>query len=153
MVMHANAVDAWEAAIKEHTEIIAHGLWQWPGDRNISTPPPAARQVIQKAARLGVYVQPTMRAIYGEKTICDASIIDDPRFALSMPRNLVTYLRSGEAKMAWQANKDSYVKMFANASDLIDVAATRATETLKLMNSEGVPLIFGTDTPSEEGIG
>ncbi len=30
---HANAVESWHDAVGAHVDVIAHGLWHWPGDR------------------------------------------------------------------------------------------------------------------------
>mgnify|MGYP000435527666 CR=1 FL=1 len=99
-------------------------------------------------------MQPTLQVVYGEQAAFDASIIDDPRYALAMPRNLVAYLHTDKAKAARQAVADSYVRMFPNAADLIRVASERASATLKLMHAQGAKLIFGSDTPpGEEAIG
>jgi imidazolonepropionase-like amidohydrolase len=153
MVVHANGVDAWQAALDAHAEVIAHGLWHWPGTRDEIALTPAARAVIARAAHDGVFVQPTLQVVYGERTVFDASIIDDPRFALAMPRELVAYLHSNEAAASWRGTRDSYSKMIANADSLINVAGERASASLRLMQESGVHLLFGSDTPSGEGFG
>jgi imidazolonepropionase-like amidohydrolase len=72
-VIHANAVESWQAALGAHADVIAHGLWHWPGDRMSATPPVEAREVIEAAGRAGVWVQPTLQVIYGEQSVFDAS--------------------------------------------------------------------------------
>jgi predicted amidohydrolase YtcJ len=31
LVVHANGVEGWRAAMDAHADVIAHGLWHWPG--------------------------------------------------------------------------------------------------------------------------
>ena len=54
LMVHATSVDSWRAAIDAHADIIAHGLWVWPGDAADSTPPKAVNTLISAdAARAG----------------------------------------------------------------------------------------------------
>jgi imidazolonepropionase-like amidohydrolase len=159
LIIHANAVESWQAALDAHADVIAHGLWHWPGDRFAKTPPPEARQVIHQAALAGVHVQPTLQVIYGELSIFDRSLLDDPRFAEALPRVPVAYLKGQEAQAAARAMQDQYRQIFAKlqAPATIDVATAmsiapaRVTSTLRLMLQEKVQLLFGSDTPSGDG--
>ena len=159
-VVHANAVDAWRAAIDGGADVIAHGLWHWPGDRMSTTPPPEASAVIDAAARAGIAVQPTLQAVFGDETIFDASLLDDPRLAESIPGVVLEHLRGAEARAARQALADEYrgaiERLLGPAVDPARVMATapeRAAHTLRLMTERKVRLLFGSDTPSNEGIG
>lgn len=153
MVMHANAIDAWRAAAAADTDIIAHGLWQWPGERSDPTPPPAAWEVIDEVARKRIHVQATTRAVCGTKSVFDLRLLDDPRLSLSLPRNIIDYLHAGTGSASLKAIQDSYLGAAANAPQLIDNGCQSAVATLRRMNEKGVRLILGTDTPSVEGIG
>lgn len=159
-VIHANAVESWHAALDAHADVIAHGLWQWPGDRMRATPPGEARDVIEAAAHAGVWVQPTMRVIYGEGSVFDASLLDDPRLAESLPHSVITYLKGSEGQAARRAMSDEYRQAFAKIlGPSVDLKAAmavwpaRVNATLRLMLADNVKLLFGTDTPSGEGIG
>jgi imidazolonepropionase-like amidohydrolase len=159
-VVHANSVDAWRAALEAHADVIAHGLWHWPGDRLGTTPPGEARDVIQAAARAGAGVQPTLQAVYGDETIFNRSLLDDPRIRESLPRVLLAYLKSDAGQAAHRAIADEYRQairsQFGAAADAAQVMATapaRATASLRMMEAEKVKLLFGSDTPSNEGIG
>ncbi len=160
-VVHANAVEAWRAALDAHADVIAHGLWHWPEDRLGTTPPREASAVIQAAAHAGVGVQPTLQVVYGELSIFDRSLLDDPRLKEALPRALVAYLKTGQALAASRAVADQYRQIFAkvfgptsvDAAKAMSVAPARATATLRLMLQEKVKLLFGSDTPADEGIG
>ncbi|HET8946248.1 MAG TPA: amidohydrolase family protein [Candidatus Polarisedimenticolia bacterium] len=159
-IVHANAVEAWRAAIEAGAGVIAHGLWHWPGDRMNTTPPPEAGAVIAAAARAGVAVQPTLQAVYGDETIFDASLLDDPRLAEALPGDVLAHLRGPEAQAARQALADEYrgaiahwLGPAADPAQVMAVAPERAARTLRIMTERKVRLLFGSDTPSNEGIG
>jgi Amidohydrolase family len=161
MVVHANAVESWHDAIEAHADVIAHGLWHWPGDRFGSVPPPEALNVIRDAARAGVAVQPTSQVIYGEQSIFDRSLLDDPRFAEAVPHSVVAYLKTDDAKKSAQALADQYRKAFESLhppasldfATAMKIFPARTNATLRLEYKENVKLLFGSDTPSGDGIG
>ena len=159
-VIHANAVESWRAALDAKASVIAHGLWHWPGNRLSTTPPREARDVIRAAAQANVGVQPTLQAVYGDLSIFDDSLLDDPRFGQALPRRIIDYLNGNAGKTARRAVANEYcqaiTKLFGKDVDPIkamSVGPTRATATLRMMLAENVKLLFGTDTPSNEGIG
>ena len=141
------------ARARAHAEVIGHGLWHWPGALTDSVPPPVAHEVIEKAARAGVWVQPTLQTVYGDRSVFDPGIVDDPRYALAIPRGIIAYQHTDAAKAARQALADSYLKIAAEAPKIIGIGGARATATLELMHAAGVRLLFGSDTPAGEGIG
>ena len=159
LIIHANAVESWQAALDAHADIIAHGLWHWSGDRFVKTPPAEAREVIHRAALAGVHVQPTLQVIYGELSIFDRSLLDDPRFADALPHPLVAYLKSPEAQAAARATQEQYRQIFEklqapasmDVATAMSIAPARVTSTLRLMLQEKVQLLFGSDTPSGDG--
>ncbi len=159
-VIHANAVESWQAAIGAHADVIAHGLWHWPGDRMSATPPAEARDTIAAAVRAGIWVQPTLQVIYGEGSIFDASLLDDPRLAESLPRSVIAYLKGSEGQAVRRAMADEYRQAFAKVlgpsvdpATAMSIGPARVTATLRLMLADNVKLLFGTDTPAGEGIG
>ena len=158
-IVHANAVEAWQAVLAAHPDVIAHGLWHWPGDRFASVPPAEARDVIRAAARAGIGVQPTLQVIYGELSVFDRSLLEDPRFAESLPRALVAYLKGDEAQAAARAMQEQYRQIFAklqapasmDVAKAMSIAPARVTATLRIMLEEKVKLLLGSDTPSGDG--
>ena len=159
-VVHANALESWRAALAAHADVIAHGLWHWPGNQLDATPPPEVHDAIRVAADVHVGVQPTMRCTYGDLSIFDKSLLNDPQLADALPRSIISYLKSDEGQKAQLAQTDEYrqaiSKLLGNDVDPIkamSVGAQRATATLKMMLAKNVKLLFGTDTPSNEGIG
>jgi imidazolonepropionase-like amidohydrolase len=162
LIIHANAVEAWRAVLNAQADVIAHGLWHWPGDRLGTTPPQEAREVIAQAAAAGIGVQPTLQAVYGDESIFDRSVLDDPRLKEALPRALAAYLNGDEAKVAYRATSDEYRQMITkffgpslgdDPGKAMEIPATRATATLRIMLADKVKLLLGSDTPSNDGIG
>ena len=110
LIVHANSVDSWQSALDAHADIIAHGLWVWPGDFGNSAPPPAASNVIAAASRLKTRVQPTMQTVAGERAMIDPALLDDPRLAMALPPGVIAYLRSAKGVKARNALLDEYRK-------------------------------------------
>jgi len=160
-VIHANALESWHAALNAHADVIAHGLWHWGEDDPLAVDPPqTVREVIRAAAKEHIAVQPTLRCTYGDLSIFDKSLLDDRRLAESLPSEVVAYLKSDEGRKAQRAQTDEYKQAIATlmGKDVdpikaMSVGAKRASATLRMMVAENVKLLFGTDTPSNEGIG
>lgn len=161
LVIHANAEDTWRTALQAHADVIAHGLWHWPGDRLGTVPPQAARDVIHDVAAAQVGVQPTLQSVYGDESIFDDSLLNDPRLKESLPVVLISYLKTPQARASRAATANEYRQMIVQLLGssapappvVMSIAPQRATATLRIMVAENVKLLFGSDTPSNEGIG
>ncbi len=106
-------------------------------------------------------MQPTLQAVYGDQSIFDRSTLDDPGLAQALPGVIIAYLKSDKGTAAWRAMADEYRQAIAqqfgpkapDPAALIAIPCARATATLRVMVADGVKLLFGTDTPSNLGIG
>jgi imidazolonepropionase-like amidohydrolase len=155
LIVHANSVDSWQSALDAHADIIAHGLWVWPGDFENSRPPSAASDVIAAATRLKTWVQPTMQTVAGERAMIDPALLDDPRLSMALPQGVIVYLRSSEGVKARNALVDEYRKASPapGFEPLLRPAIERTRATFKIMLQDRVSLIFGSDTPGVDGFG
>lgn len=155
LMVHANSVESWQSALDAHADIIAHGLWVWPGDFGNSVPPTAASNVIAAAAHSGTHVQPTLQTVAGERAMIDPSLLDDPRLIMALPPGVIAYLRSAEGVKARTALLDEYRKASPSPGfePLLQAAVERTQATFKIMLQDHVSLIFGSDTPGVEGFG
>jgi imidazolonepropionase-like amidohydrolase len=155
LLVHATSVDSWRSALDAHADIIAHGLWVWPGDFGNPVPPPAAIKVIAAAALAGTHVQPTLQTVAGERAMIDPSLLDDPRLPMALPPAVIGYLKSPEGVRARNASLDEYRKASPSPGFEPLLAATieRTHATLRIMLRDKVPIIFGSDTPSVDGFG
>jgi imidazolonepropionase-like amidohydrolase len=155
LMVHATSVDSWRSALDAHADIIAHGLWIWPGDVGDPAPSAAANSVIAAAARTGTHVQPTLQTVAGERAMFDPSLLDDPRLIFALPKAVITYLGSSDGLKSRTASLDEYRKASPSPGFEPLLAATieRTHATLKIMLRDHVPLIFGSDTPGVDGFG
>jgi imidazolonepropionase-like amidohydrolase len=153
LMVHATSVDAWRIAVAAHANVIAHGLWIWPGNLADSRLPSAARGVIIAAARDSVYVQPTLQVVTGEHSMLDTNLLRDPRLTLSLPAGVIAYLRSPDGTKARLALVDQYRKVVSAFDSLLPRVIERSRATFRLMLESRVRLIFGSDTPSGDGYG
>jgi imidazolonepropionase-like amidohydrolase len=155
LLVHATGLDSWQSAIDARADIIAHGLWIWPGMPADSIPPDEAVAVIAAAAAAHVRVQPTQQVVIGERALFDPSLLDDPRLAIALPPAVIGYLRSPAGVKAGEALLEQYRKASppAGFERSLEAAIGRTRATLKLMLQHHVPLIFGSDTPAGEGFG
>jgi imidazolonepropionase-like amidohydrolase len=155
LIVHANSIDSWQSALDAHADIIAHGLWVWPGDFGNAVPPPAANNAIASAASTGAHVQPTLQTVAGERAMIDPSLLGDSRLAMALPPAVVDYLRSPEGVKSRTALLDEYRKSSPSPGfePLLSAAIERTRATFKLMLQDHVPLVFGSDTPGVDGFG
>jgi imidazolonepropionase-like amidohydrolase len=155
LMVHANSIDSWRSAIDAHADIIAHGLWTWPGNAGDATPPAAADLVIAAASRTGTRVQPTLQTVAGERAMFDPALLDDPRLTFALPHGVITYLRSPEGVKSRMASLDEYRKASPSPGfePLLAAAIERTHATLRIMLRDHVPLVFGSDTPGVDGFG
>jgi imidazolonepropionase-like amidohydrolase len=155
LLVHANALESWQEALNAHADVIAHGLWIWPGDMTSAVPPKQVRDVIAAVAREHIHVQPTMQAVAGERAFYDTSLLDDPRLNLALPRSVIAYLRSAEGEKARQALLERYQKILPGRPfpSTLAVFIKRTRATFKVMLRDHVPLVFGSDTPAADGFG
>jgi imidazolonepropionase-like amidohydrolase len=155
LLVHATSVDSWRSAIDARADVIAHGLWIWPGNPADSSPPPAARSVIAAAARARVRVQPTLQTVAGERAMLDPGLLDDPRLALALPPSVIAYLRSAAGMKGRTTLLDEYRKASPppGFDVLLPAAIERTRATFKIMLRDRVSLLFGSDTPAGDGFG
>lgn len=155
LIVHANSVDSWRSALDAHADVIAHGLWIWPGRVTSSLPSAAARAMIAAAAASHTHVQPTLRVVAGERAFFDPSLLDDARLAMALPAPVIAYLRSADGIKARESLLAGYRKVSPppGFERLLAVFIERTHATFRLMLQDRVPLLFGSDTPSGDGFG
>ena len=155
LLVHANALESWQEALGAHADVIAHGLWIWPGDLNSVAPPKQVRDVIAAVAREHIHVQPTMQAVAGERAFYDTSLLDDPRLTMALPPAVITYLRSSEAEKSRKELLERYQKILPERPFPSTLAGfiERTRATFKIMLHDYVSLVFGSDTPAADGFG
>lgn len=156
-VVHANGAGDWQRAIAGGADVIAHGLWHWQGDRRTAELTAAARAAIESAAKENVAVQPTLRVVEGEKSTLDWDMALDEQMGSVLSPDIMTYLRSPEGRWSQNVLLSLYDKHNPHPefapSDLIDVSIRRARDSMVTFHHAGGALLFGSDTPAQDGIG
>ena len=155
LIVHANNIDSWHSALDARADVIAHGLWIWPGDPGNPSPPAEASALIATAARDHIHVQPTMQTVAGERSLSDPSLLDDPRLTMALPASVIAYLRSDAGVKARNAILESYRKASPapGFEPLLGTAIQRTHATFAIMLKDRASLIFGSDTPGVDGFG
>jgi imidazolonepropionase-like amidohydrolase len=155
LMVHANSVESWRSALDAHADVIAHGLWIWPGDAGDSAPPSTAAGLIAEAARGNTRVQPTMQTVAGERAMINPTLLDDARLRFSLPTAVIAFLRSSDGVKARVALLDQYKKAAPapGFEPLLAATIERTHATFKIMLQDHVPVILGSDTPGVDGFG
>jgi imidazolonepropionase-like amidohydrolase len=155
LLVHATSLASWRSALDAHADVLAHGLWIWPGDPTNAVPPAAAREVIAAAAESRTHVQPTLQVVAGERSFFDPALLDDSRLPWALPPTVIAYLRSAEGEKARESLLAEYRQHSPSPGfeRLLSTAIERTHATFKLMLRDRVPLIFGSDTPAGDGFG
>jgi len=156
-MIHATSAADWQRAMAGGADIIAHGLWHWQGDRRVADLTDEALAAIDAAIKKGIAVQPTLRVVEGEKGTMDWQLQDDPRLAEVSPASLLDYLRTRKGRWSKRALLDIYRKHNPHPevapTDLIATSVQRARNSLARLHRGGGRILFGTDTPAQDGIG
>ena len=156
LMVHATSDEGYVAALDAGADILAHGLWHWPGTLT-SEVPPTVLGVLDRVVEQGVAVQPTLQVIRGEQTEVAGCPSCDPRLPEALPSELVAFLRAGGADWSREELHELY-DQHAQAGALTDEAAIRVfvervRATTAYLASKRAKLIFGTDTPATRGGG
>lgn len=160
LVVHATDVNGWRVGIDADADVIAHGLWHWEGDRLSAELPAEARGVLAAAAGAGVQMQPTMQVLHGERSTYTWDLTDDPRLAQALPPAFLDWMRSDEAQWSRRDLRDLYDRVAPRIGHpdtppiaLLDAADARVAASTRVFVEDGGTLLFGSDTPAQEGIG
>ncbi len=157
VLLHATGLDGYRAGIGAGVNVLAHGLWHWPGSRLDSVPPAEVEDIVRAVARAGIAVQPTLRVLYGELETWRWGAIDDPRLADALPPAVLDWLRTDEGRWAQRELHDLYAGLLPDtvtpAEQYMSVMNARVRATVRSMLRAGVPFLFGSDTPAGDGLG
>lgn len=157
VVIHANSAEAWLSGIEAGADVIGHGLWHWEGDRRDATLTRDALSAISASLDKGVAIQPTLRVVAGERDTLTWDLSEDARIDHVLPKELIEYLRSAEGRWSQKDLLNLYHRHNpypeVTPLALIDTSIARATNSLRKIGQSDALLVFGTDTPAQDGIG
>ena len=152
VLLHATTPAGHRFALETGIDILAHGLWEWPGvSYAVETPPAEIQALADAVAAADIAVQPTLRTIRNTQSLFDDGVLADPRLAAVLTQEHIAYLR-GPA----QAQRARFLGIFGAlivaGADPAAVSAhlrsfTRRYERLiGDMAADGATLLLGSDT-------
>lgn len=154
-VVHATDTTGWRRALEAGADVLAHGLWHWPGDPRSSEPTAEVLALVAEAGRRGVAVQPTLRVIHGERETFTWERLEDPRLARALPPELLAWARTEPGRRSQRALQALGARLGPEVSveERLAVMNQRVIRTLQALRSAGAPLLLGSDSPAGEGLG
>lgn len=152
VLLHATTPDGHRFALESGVDILAHGLWEWPGTSySVETPPAGIQAVADAVAAAAISLQPTMRTIRNTESMFDPGVLADPRLPSVLTAEHIDYLNDPA-----QVQRDGFLDFFGGliveGGDPEAVAGhlrsfnRRYERLIGAMATDGAKLVFGTDT-------
>lgn len=156
VLLHATSTEAYANGLVMEADVLAHGLWHWPGPLTADLPR-EVDMLLDRVAAARVYVQPTLQVLHGEQAVINGAALRDPRAAEVVAPSLLAYLATPQASWYREELSELYARV-APGSDLTDeqaitVFVERSRRVTRELARRGARIIFGTDTPSSPGAG
>jgi imidazolonepropionase-like amidohydrolase len=152
VVLHATTPNGHQFAIDSGVDILAHGMWEWPGQA-LDTPNPLDEyeEIEENIANSGKWLQPTMTTIRNTASLFVPELLDDPEWLNVVPASYLDYLRT-DAQRQKQEFLDKFASELDQGNTVDDIPAlmaafnSRYEKLIGRMQAGGARLIFGTDT-------
>lgn len=151
-LLHATTPSGHRIGIDTGIDVLAHGLFEWPGVAFSSLDMPAAVDYVLVAeAKAGTQVQPTLQTLRNTASMFNSSILSDPNLARVLPRNYLNYLAT-EAQVQrnlFMARFGPAIDPLAGIEEMADHQENynfRYERAIARLNESGGRLLFGTDT-------
>lgn len=157
VVLHGNTPRAHRLGLKAGVDVMAHGIWDWPGAAQGRAEVPAdVLATVAAVAASPMRVQPTWMTVAATASMFDEGALADPRLVKVLPARYLSYLHGG----ARQARTD-YVRTFGEAlaaahargdavsaepAEIVASYLRRYRLILRAQHRAGGRLLFGTDT-------
>jgi len=152
VVLHATTPNGHRFALQAGVDILAHGMWEWPGQA-FHAPEPRAdyANIARQVAKADVGLQPTVSTIRNTASLFDPAVLSDPDWVHVVPSAYLAYLRNGG-----QVQREDFVSRFASQLGedltmqdfhaLLSGHVARYEKLLGRMDADGARLLFGSDT-------
>ena len=152
VVLHATTPAGQRFALEAGVDILAHGMWEWPGQEFDA---PDAKQEYANIARdiaaSNIGLQPTLNTIRNTGSLFDTILLTDPAWEQVIPEAYLNYLRTDA-----QQQRENFIAMFGaqlgkdNTDDdyrlKMEAFISRYERLIASMNKDNARLLFGTDT-------
>jgi imidazolonepropionase-like amidohydrolase len=152
VLLHATTPNGHRFGLEVGVDILAHGMWEWPG-QPFDAPVPNAEYLEIAEAQSGskIWLQPTFTTIRNTASLFDPRVLEDAGWEHVVSPLYLAYLRT-EA----QKQRDDFLQMFATSfpegateSDipaLQQAFQDRYSNLVVGMIRNGSRMLFGTDT-------
>jgi len=152
VILHATTPDGHRFALDTGVDILAHGMWEWPG-QPFDAPEPAAdyQRIANDVAESDIWIQPTLSTIRNTGSLFDPSVLADPEWQHAAPESYLQYLRNDA-----QAQRADFLAMFKplfpagttpeTMPALHTGFQTRFKQLVIGMVEHGANFLFATDT-------
>jgi Amidohydrolase family len=157
VILHSTSAESYQAGLRTNVDIFAHGLWHWENKILNAEPNIEIHDIMKQIAARKKYVQLTTRVLLGEYEDYKWQLIDHPEIENVLPSNLIEHMKTFDGQFAKRTIADRYNSLKPDKSIENEVyfqyGIDKIRNTTKLTQDYGVKILFGTDTPSAEGIG
>lgn len=95
VILHATTPNGHRLALEAGVDVLAHGMWEWPGQA-FDAPEPIAEYaaIARQLAKSDVGLQPTFSTLRNTASLFDSSVLSDPDWRHVVPQPYMTYLRT-----------------------------------------------------------
>lgn len=95
VLLHGTTPNAQRFALATGIDVLAHGLWEWPGSRLDQNEPSADISALTETlARSPLKLQPTMQTLRNELSLTAPDFLDQPELGSVLPAAYLHYLRT-----------------------------------------------------------
>lgn len=145
VLIHASSLEAQSFGVEGHTDIFAHGMWNW-GEFNTSTTlPEQVRGVLDQVVAQRVGYQSTAQVIGGNRLLFEPDFFDRPDVARVVPKALLDWFRSPAGR--WYQRDQARGASDERMRGIWDAILHREAETVAYLAQKNAFFLFGTDTP------
>jgi imidazolonepropionase-like amidohydrolase len=156
VILHANSFEAHTFALDAGVDVIAHGLWHWPGSDAGLTP--EIKSLLDREQQAQIGVQPTMQVLYGEIDLFNPDYLKDPQLKSVLPGGLIDWYASKPGQ--WYHDEllhelfpsgppdDPAQQRLRIVRSVYTLPLARERAATGYLVQHGARLLFGTDTPS-----
>lgn len=157
VLMHGNTPAAHRIGLDAGVDVMAHGLWDWPGAaRGHADIPEDVLATADAVARGSMKLQPTWMAVAGGTSLFDPDNLADPGLSRVLAADYLDYLR-GPGQQA----RGDYLRRFGPAlaeahargdaatdkpAQIMATYLERYRRILRRQHTAGARFLFGTDT-------
>jgi len=152
VVLHATTPAGHAFAVDAGIDVLAHGMWEWPG-QPFASPEPSLEyaNIARRVAHSSIGLQPTISTIRNTASMFDPLVLTDPNWLHVTPPGYLKYLQTDG-----QRQREDFLTRFSSALDpessladlpsLMEAFVARYERLIGRMDAGGAELLFATDT-------